>query len=187
MSIDRNGRGAKPVEASAGAGDGADQPTANPTARLAAVTVLLGCLIVLLSQMVTGFTLVDETDSVIGTVTLFEHHGVATSLFALFAAFALVFAVASGSRPAVSGVVILGVAVLLVFLLVDLPDVDSTGMFDTPGAGNLDATGRASAGLWMEMVGGLVIVLGGIALLRLSATQLRAIGPDRSATNPNGT
>lgn len=149
------------------------------TARLAAVTVLLGCLIVLLSQVVTGFTVVDETDSVIGTVTLFEQHGIATALVALVAALALVFAVATGSRPAVIVVIGMGITVLLVFLLVDLPDVGSTGMFDTPGAGNLDATGKASAGLWMQMVGGLAIVFGAISLLRLNENQLRAIGPDR--------
>jgi len=149
------------------------------TARLAAVTVLLGCLIVLLSQVVTGFTVVDETDSVIGTVTLFEQHGIATALVALVAALALVFAVATGSRPAVIVVIGMGITVLLVFLLVDLPDVGSTGMFDTPGAGNLDASGKASAGLWMQMVGGLAIVFGAISLLRLNENQLRAIGPDR--------
>jgi hypothetical protein len=149
------------------------------TARLAALTVLLGCVIVLLSQMVTGFTLVDETDSVIATVTLFEQHGVATALFALFAALGLIFAVATGSRPAMIAVIGMGVAILLVFLLIDLPDIGSTGMFNTPGAGNLDATGKASAGLWMQMVGGLVIVIGAVVLLRLDESQLRAIGPDR--------
>jgi hypothetical protein len=73
----------------------------------------------------------------------------------------------------------MGVAILLVFLLIDLPDIGSTGMFNTPGAGNLDATGKASAGLWMQMVGGLVIVIGAVVLLRLDESQLRAIGPDR--------
>lgn len=156
--------------------------TSSSTARLAAVTVLLGCLVVLLSQVVTGFTLVDETDSVIATVTLFEQHSVATAILGLFAALALVFAVATGSRPAVVAVIGMGVAVLFVFLLIDLPDIGSTGMFNTPGAGNLDATGKASAGLWMEMVGGLVIVLGGLVLFRLDESRLRAIGPD-SRTN----
>jgi hypothetical protein len=157
---------------------------ATPNASLGALTVLLGCLIVLLSQFVTGYTLVDETDSVIGTTTLFETHGAATTVFALLAAGALVFAIASGSRPAVIAVIGMGIAVIVVFLAIDLPDVGSTGMFNTPGAGNLDATGRASAGLWMELVGAVVIVLGGIALFRLSEDQLSAINPRTNERNP---
>jgi hypothetical protein len=157
---------------------------ATSNASLGALTVLLGCLVVLLSQFVTGYTLVDETDSVIGTTTLFETHGAATTVFALLAAGALVFAIASGSRPAIIAVIGMGIAVLVVFLAIDLPDVGSTGMFNTPGAGNLDSTGKASAGLWMELVGAVVIVLGGIALFRLSEDQLSAINPRNPERNP---
>lgn len=147
------------------------------TFRLTAVTVLLGAVIVLLSQMVTGFTLVDETDSVIANVTLFDTHGLIAALFAVVAALALVFAVATGSRAAVAVVIAMGIGTVLVFLFIDLPDVGDTGLFNTPGAGNLDATGKASAGLWMELVGGIVLILGGTALARLNESQLRAIGP----------
>ncbi|MEX0620961.1 MAG: hypothetical protein WD181_05205 [Solirubrobacterales bacterium] len=147
------------------------------TYRLTAITILLGSLIVLLSQMVTGFTLVDETDSVIANVTLFDTHGFIAALFALVAALALVFAVATGSRAAVAVVIAMGIGTVLVFLFLDLPDIGDTGLFNTPGAGNLDATGKASAGLWMELVGGLVLILGGAALARLDEPQLRSIGP----------
>ncbi len=165
-------------------GEGRDPSlAATSNASLGALTVLLGCLIVLLSQFVTGYTLVDETDSVIGTTTLFETHGVATTVFALLAAGALVFAITSGSRPAIIAVIGMGIAVIVVFLAIDLPDVGSTGMFNTPGAGNLDSTGKASAGLWMELVGAIVIVLGGIALYRLSEEQLRAINPGTNERN----
>jgi hypothetical protein len=187
---DRSGR--EPVRRSrkeqpapkAEVGEGRDPSlAATSNASLGALTVLLGCLIVLLSQFVTGYTLVDETDSVIGTTTLFETHGVATTVFALLAAGALVFAITSGSRPAIIAVIGMGIAVIVVFLAIDLPDVGSTGMFNTPGAGNLDSTGKASAGLWMELVGAIVIVLGGIALYRLSEEQLSAINPRTKERN----
>lgn len=152
------------------------------TARLTATTVLLGAAIVVLSQAVTGYTLVDETDSVIANVTLFDTHGVIVAFFGLIAAAALVSTVAGGSRAAAAVVVAMGIGVVLAFLFVDLPDVGATGFFNTPGVGNLDATGKASAGLWMELVGGLVLILGGAALVRLDANQLRAIGPGRAAT-----
>lgn len=177
----------KPETVKAQSGEGRDPSlAATSNASLGALTVLLGCLVVLLSQFVTGYTLVDETDSVIGTATLFETHGAATTVFALLAAAALVLAVTSGSRSAIIAVIGMGVAVIVVFLAIDLPDVGSTGMFNTPGAGNLDATGRASAGLWMELVGAVVIVLGGIALYRLSEEQLSAINPRTGQGNPPG-
>ncbi len=146
------------------------------TARLSAITVLLGVLITVLSQYVTGYSLLDETDSVITNVTLSETHGLITIAFAVVALLALFFAVTTGSRSAVAVLIAMAVGILLVFLFIDLPDVGETGFFDAPGVGNIDATGSASAGLWMEVVGGLVILLGAVALARLDETRLRAIG-----------
>jgi hypothetical protein len=77
----------------------------------------------------------------------------------------------------VAVVIAMGIGTVLVFLFIDLPDVGNTGLFNTPGAGNLDATGKAATGLWMELVGGLVLILGGAALARLDESQLRSIGP----------
>lgn len=146
-------------------------------ARLAAITALLGALIVIISQVVTAYSLEDQLGNVIATVDLIGKHGFITALFGLAAAIAVVFAVATGSRAAALMVIALGAAVILVFLFVDVPDIGNTGLYDTPGAGNLDATGKAAAGLWLELTGGLILVLSGIALRILNQTQLRAIGP----------
>ena len=151
------------------------------TDRLGALTVLLGVLIALMSQFVTGYSLVDETDSVITTVTLYDTHGLITTAFAVVAALALVFAVANGSRSAVAVVIAMGIGIVLVFLIVDLPDVGETGFFISPGVGNIDASGKGSAGLWMELVGGLVVLLGGAALARLDESRLKAIRPSAAA------
>ncbi|MBK5234016.1 MAG: hypothetical protein JJE13_13690 [Thermoleophilia bacterium] len=149
-------------------------------ARLAAITALLGALIVIISQVVTAYALEDQLGNVIATVDLLDKHGFITALFGLAAALAVVFAVATGSRAATIVIIGLGAAVILVFLIVDVPDIGNTGMYDTPGAGNLDATGKAAAGLWLELTGGLILVLSGLALSTLNAIQLRAIGPKRS-------
>lgn len=149
-------------------------------ARLTAITVLLGALVVIISQVVTAYVLEDQLGNVIATVDLLEKHGVVTALFGLAAALAVVFAVATGSRTAAIVIVGLGAAVILVFLLVDVPDIGNTGLYDAPGSGNLDATGKAAAGLWLELTGGLILVLSGIALATLKPSQLRAIGPARS-------
>ncbi|MGK2931789.1 MAG: hypothetical protein ACSLFD_03300 [Solirubrobacterales bacterium] len=149
-------------------------------ARLTGITALIGALLVIISQVVTAYALEDPLGNVIATVNLLEKHGVLTALFGLMAALAVVFAVATGSRAATIVVIGLGVAVVLVFLIVDVPDIGNTGLYDTPGSGNLDATGKAAAGLWLELTGGVILILSGIALSTLNELQLRAIGPARS-------
>lgn len=147
------------------------------TGRLAAITVLLGALIVIISQVVPAYALENELGEVLETVTLLSKHGVITAILGLVAALALVFAVAAGNRSATIVVIGMGVAVILVFLIVDVPDIGGTGMFNTEVAGNIDATGKAEAGLWLELVGGVILVLGGLALRTLNEAQLRSIGP----------
>ena len=148
-------------------------------ARLTAITALLGSLIVMLSQVVTGYSLENDLTEIVDTVTLLSKHGVITAIFALVAALAVVYAVAAGERLAAIVVIGMGIAVILVFLLIDLPDVGETGMFNAEIAGNIDVTGKASAGLWLELTGGVILVLAGYALSTLTPEQLKGIGPTR--------
>lgn len=152
------------------------------TGRLAAITALLGALIVIVSQVVTAYSLENELGEVLDTVTLLSKHGALTAIIGLVSALVVVFAVATGNRSATIVLIGLGVAVILIFLLVDVPDIGSTGMFNTPTAGNLDATAKASAGIWLELVGGVILVLAGLALRTLSEEQLRSIGPRASGS-----
>lgn len=146
-------------------------------ARLTAVTLLIGALITLLSQVVPGFVVEDQFGIPIDTVTLLEKHGPWTILLALLAVAGLAWAVLAGNRVAVAVPFAMAVAVILVFLLIDLPDLGSTGLFDAPGAGNLDGTARSDAGLWMELIGGVVILLAAIGLGTLDESALRSILP----------
>lgn len=145
--------------------------------RLAAITTLLGAAVVILSQVVTAYSLQNELGEVLDTVNLLSKHGVITAIIGLVAALATVYAVATGNRSASIVIIGMGAAVILIFLLVDVPDIGSTGMFNTPTAGNLDATGKAEAGLWLQLVGGVILILGGLALRTLNEEQLRSIGP----------
>lgn len=153
------------------------KPTGTSSARLAAVTVLLGAVVAIASQFVAAYALEDQFGLTIETVTLFGKHGPFVVIAALGAIGALLWAILAGSRQALVPLLGMGIAILLVFLLVDLPDAGKTGLYDTPGAGNLDATGTAAAGLWLELVGGLVIVLGAIALMALDRDTIRSIRP----------
>ena len=148
-------------------------------ARLTAVTLLIGALITVLSQFVPGFVIEDPLGIPIDTVTLLAKHGPWTILLAIVAVIGLAWAVLGGSRAAVAVPLAMGVAVILVFLVIDLPDLGSTGLFDAPGAGNLDGAARSEAGLWMELIGGVVILLASIGLATLDESALRSILPQR--------
>lgn len=158
------------------------KPTGTSSARLAAVTVLLGAVITVVSQFVAAYVLEDRFGLPIETVSLFGKHGPFVLIAAIAAVVALVWAVATGSKQPLVPLLGMGIAIVLVFLLIDLPDAGETGLYDTPGSGNLDATGTAAAGLWLELIGGIVIILGAISLLTLDRQTLASIrgGPSRS-------
>ena len=147
------------------------------TGRLAAITVLLGALIVIISQVVTAYALENELGEVLETVTLLSKHGVVTAILGLVAAIAVVFAVAAGNRSATIVVIGTGVAVILMILILALPDIRTTRMFNHETAGHHDAPAKAEAGRRLELVGGVILVLGGLALRTLNEAQLRSIGP----------
>lgn len=157
--------------------------------RLTAATALLGSLLVILSQFVAAYSLEDQFGVVMANVTLFEKHGPVTAILAAVAGLAVVFLVATAAREPesarpvarVAGIVVagMGLAALLVFLLVDLPDIGDTGMYDAPGSGNLDATGAAAAGLWLELVGAIVLMLAGAALATVKPDRTASRGPER--------
>lgn len=147
----------------------------SPHARLAAVTALLGAIVVILSQLVTAYSLEDPYGLTITTVTLIDKHGILPLLLGVLAIVALAWAIFSGNRNGAILVTIIGLTVIFIFFIVDLPDIGDTGMYNAPGAGNLDATGKASTGLWLELVGGIVLTLAGLALAALNEAQLKSI------------
>lgn len=156
------------------------KPIETSAARLAVVTVLLGVLVVVISQFVTAYELEDRFGIAIATVTLFGKHGPFVLIAALVALASLAWAILADARQGLVPLLGMGIAILLVFLLVDLPDIGNTGLYDTPGSGNLEATGTAAAGLWLELVGGLVITLGAISLMTLDQPTLSSIRGSRS-------
>lgn len=147
----------------------------SPHARLAAATALLGAIIVIMSQLVTAYSLEDPYGLTITTVTLVDKHGILPMVLGVLAIVALSWAIFSGNRNGAVLVTIIGLTVIFIFFIVDLPDIGDTGLYNAPGAGNLDATGKASTGLWLELVGGIVLTLSGLALAALNEAQLKSI------------
>ena len=147
----------------------------SPHARLAAATALLGAIVLILSQLVTAYSLEDPYGLTITNVTLIDKHGVLPLILGVLAIISLAWAVFSGDRTGAILIVIIGLTAIFIFLIVDLPDIGDTGLYNAPGAGNLDATGKASTGLWLELVGGIVLTLAGLALAALNEAQLKSI------------
>jgi hypothetical protein len=71
-----------------------------------------------------------------------------------------------GSRPAALALIAIGAVVLGITLLGDLPASDDTGLI---GRDYAQATASAGAGLWFELIGGILAVVAGL---------LRVIRPD---------
>ena len=93
-----------------------------------------------------------------------SRHYYALVLLGLLAAVMAFGAGLGHSRPAAAALAAVGVAVLSIALIADLPDVNDTG-FLRPFFE--DATARPSAGFWLELVAGaLALLAGGLQLLR---------------------
>lgn len=95
-------------------------------------------------------------------------HGYAFLLLGVFAIAAIVLALRTGSKPATLAIVASGAVALLLFLLIDLPDAGKTGAF----AGFIQTEADPRAGFWLELLGAIVLLVGGaaLALLRRPAT-----------------
>lgn len=141
---------------------------ASGPARLAlALGALLGALLVIVAQFTALYHLHSATSSAaIKTVGTGGNHAWAPIPLAL-AAIVLAYAVyRTGSRTALAALVALGVATLLIALIGDLPNAHSSGLVGSSANGYVQATSSPSAGLYMETLGAIIlIVAGGIGLL----------------------
>ena len=162
---------------SAPVSDGAD---ATGTVRAAlALAALLGALLVLISQFTALYHLHSTTSSeVIKTVGTGANHAWAGIPLALVAA-ALAYAFyRHGNRMALVGLAALGIATLLIALLRDLPPTHATGLVGSSASGYIQATSTPSAGLYMETLGAVVLlVTGGVGFLMLGPQEQAAARP----------
>jgi hypothetical protein len=132
-----------------------------------AIAALAGvvCLVVATFSTVIEIT-VGTTSNIAGHDTElsgYDRHSVALLLIGLFA---LVMAGGGlrGARPAMAAIAVSGIAVLLIALVGDLPDVHKTGVI-----GELYDNARANPrlGYYLETLGGALLLLAGGGLLLL--------------------
>lgn len=103
-----------------------------------------------------------------------DRHGYAMLLLAVFTVAAMLFAIATGVRAAAFATAGLGIAALLLFLLLDLPDAGKLGDLEDPIRGLANARAEPQEGFWLTAVGSIVLGLAAGAFATLTPEQLSA-------------
>jgi len=113
-----------------------------------------------------------------GSYSAGGHHGYALAVIAVGIVVMSFGAVLGGSRPAAVAVLLLALAALGVALVVDLPDTDQTGLI---GRTYDAAVAEPRAGLYLEIAGGCVALLGAAVILAVRperrSARARAVEP----------
>ena len=109
------------------------------------------------------------------TVQTGPHHDWALLPIAALAILMSLYAWRSGSRAGLGALALLGAAALVVALAADLPDAHATGLVGTPATGLRNAQAHAGPGLYLETLGGIVLLVAAGA-----GAVLKAGGPSRA-------
>jgi hypothetical protein len=160
-------------------GSGDSAPAGGPAPgreRLLRLGILTGGLAGALLLLVAEFTPLLEvrssaSDHVIKTVTTGAHHSYALVPVALLAAALAVGIWQTRSRQALLATGALGLVVLAIALLGDLPDAQATGLIGSASTRFATASSSPSVGLYLETLGAFVLLITAAAgLLLLPAT-----------------
>jgi hypothetical protein len=169
-----------------------------PTRLLLALACAAAAAMLAASQFMDIFHLTPPGGEALDAITSDEQHGAAMLILALFALIMVVVTLAMPRRPiggqelspssvAAGAIAACGVVALLLFLIVDLPDVNKIGTVDDPRESFVDAKAKPQAGFWFELFGSLVLAGCGIGLatLRERAEEAES-GPLGSAVGERG-
>jgi hypothetical protein len=173
-------------EAAATGGPGVADPAPEAPQKLATglfVLAVLGALLLLVAEFTTLFVVhASNVTQPLHSESAGSHHSYA---LALIAAVALVLAFAvwrTGSRPALLGLGVLGVAALLIALVGDLPDATASGLLLT-SSHYVEANATPRAGFFIETVGALLLLIAcawGFLLTAPPSGPTRRSGPGSS-------
>jgi hypothetical protein len=120
---------------------------------------LLGALLLLVSEFTALYQVHTAASATpVRTVSTGSNDTYALVPLALLAAVLGIGVFLAGSRPALLAIGIVGVVTLLIALLGDLPDAQSTGLVGSPSTHFISATSTPSAGLYLETLGGVLLI-----------------------------
>jgi hypothetical protein len=124
---------------------------------------LLGSAALLVAEFTTLFTVhVSNVSRTLQSTSTGSHHSYAMAVIAVCAAVLAVAAWRGGSRPAMLGIGLLGLAALLIALLGDLPDATASGLLLT-SSHYVEAKSTPSAGFFIEIAGALLLMIASVA------------------------
>ncbi|HXO09130.1 MAG TPA: hypothetical protein VN880_13910 [Solirubrobacteraceae bacterium] len=146
---------------------------------------LVGSALLLVAEFTPLFTIhTSSSHAAIKTVTTGSHHSYALVPIAVLTIVLTLEVWRSGSRLALLATGLLGIVALLIALLGDLPDAHATGLVGSLATGLKIASASPSAGLYLETLGGVVLLITAAAGLLLE-TQPRLPGPRRRVRATN--
>ena len=138
------------------------------------VTIAAAALALGISEFMTTFQFGPPGGDPLREVTAADRHGYAMLLLAAFALISMIIAVVGGLRMAAWATAGFGVAALVLFLVIDLPDVNELGDIEDPNFGLASARADPQLGFWLEAVGAVVLGLASVAFATLGSEQLQA-------------
>jgi len=121
---------------------------------------LLGALLLLVAEFTPLFEVSTAAASApVKSVGTGSHHAYALVPIALLAGVLAYGVWRVGSRPALLAIGLLAVIALLIGLLGDLPDAHTSGLITAAGGHYVTASSSPSAGLYLETLGGVVLLI----------------------------
>lgn len=154
------------------------------TQRLIPVICLIAGLLLIGSELLDTFVIENTEGVAVDAVGAAARHGFALGLLGLVAIGATLVAVFAGSRPAAIAVVVCGLAALVLFAVIDLPDVGAQDLIADPNQDYTEGTAVADNGFWVSIGASVLLVIGGGLLAPLSTTQLAALRPGGGGPKP---
>jgi hypothetical protein len=146
---------------------------------------LVGSSLLLVAEFTPLFTIhTSSSHAAIKTIQTGSHHSYALVPIAVLTIVLALEVWRSGSRLALLATGLLGIVALLIALLGDLPDAHATGLVGSLATGLKIASASPSAGLYLETLGGVVLLITAAAGLLLE-TQPRLPGPRRRVRATN--
>jgi hypothetical protein len=136
------------------------------------LTIVAAAVMLGVSEFMTTFQFTPPGAEPLRSQLASDRHSYALLLLALFTVTTMVIALFTGLRAAAVATAVFGVAALLLFLVIDLPDAGKLGDLEDPTFGLANVRAEPQTGFWLEAVGGVVLGLASVAFATLRPRQL---------------
>ena len=138
------------------------------------VVIVLAALLLGISEFSTTFEFTPPGAEPLREQAASDRHSYALLLLAICTVGAMLGAILTGVRAAAVATAVFGVAALLLFLVLDLPDAGKLGDLEDPTRGLASARAEPQTGFWVQAISGVVLGLTSVAFATLSSEQLQA-------------